>query len=213
MEKRRIFVVGSRYEVGIDEIGTGSDAMVVHIGDPPFTLRVAPPEDPGEKLMELSDGWFLTDMVWLGTKRAKGRLLDSLLSAAADAADLDAQSYEEEEEALAEALADERLVDTFLDAVNAGLTGPIGLLVYEDEKAYARVHEGEPDPLPYEAYLKALDIIEEEAGIRGVETRRLPCTADDYFAWLGAQGRANAPEARAEYARFLIEGQDGPGTG
>lgn len=207
MDKRRTFVIGGRYEVGIDEIRTATDAVVVHLGDPPFTLRIAPPEDPGEKLVELADGWFLTDLDWLGPKRAKGRLLDSLLNAAADAADLDAKAFEEEAEAAMEALASERLVDAFLDAVNDGHSGPMALLVFEDERDYARVHEGDPEPIiPYEDYLQAMEVIEEEAGIRGIETRRLRCTAEGYSAWLASQGRANGPEARSDYARFLLEG-------
>jgi hypothetical protein len=205
MDKRRTFVIGGRYEVGTDEIMTAPDAMVVHLGDPPFTLRIAPPEDPGEKLVELADGWFLTDLDWLGPKRAKGRLLDGLLNAAADAADLDAKTFEEEAEAAMEALAAERLVDTFLDAVNAGHSGPMGLLVYEGEPDYARVHEGDPEPLSYADYHRAIEVIEEEAGIRGIETRRMRCTAEDYSAWLAAQGRANGPEARSDYAQFLLE--------
>lgn len=210
MDKRRTFVIGSRYEVGIDEVRMSPDAVVVHVGDPPFTLRIAPPDDPGEKLVELAEGWFLTDMVWLGTKRAKGRLLDSLLSAAADAADLDAEASGERE-GEGEAGAAERLVDAFLDAVNSGLSGPVGLLVYDDAGEYARVHEGDPDPVSHEDYLKAIDWIGEEAGIRGIEVRRLRCAAGDYFAWLGAERRENGPEARADYARFLLEGQGGKG--
>jgi hypothetical protein len=212
MDKRRTFVIGGRYEVGTDEIRTAPDAMLVHLGDPPFTMRIAPPEDPGEKLVELADGWFLTDLDWLGPKRAKGRLLDGLLNAAADAADLDAKSYEEEGEAMAQALAAERLVDAFLDAINAGHSGPLGLLVYEDEQDYARVHEGDPEPIAYEDYHQAIEVIEEEAGIRGVETRRLRCTAEGYFAWLAAQGRTNGPEARSDYVQFLLEeGRDAAG--
>ncbi|HSK39105.1 MAG TPA: hypothetical protein VK943_04990, partial [Arenibaculum sp.] len=205
--KRRTFIVGARYEVGMEETVAAPDPAVVHVGDPPFLMRIAAPDDPGERMIGLSDGWFLTDLVWLGTRRANGRLLDGLLAAAADAAEMDLGDegdlededggedlpFGEYDEDLTPA---DILVEAFIEDVNDGLTGPVGLLDYADAAAYGRVEPEESRILPFDEYRRALGMIEEEAEMRGVEIRRQLCDPDAYFVWAEAAGLTNGPEAR-----------------
>lgn len=225
--KRRTFIVGARYDVGMEETATAPDPAVVHVGDPPFMVRIAFPDDPGERLVDLSDGWFLTDLVWLGTRRANGRLLDGLLSAAADAAEMDLGTEIGEDDGYGEYGADltpadiadftpaDILVEAFIEDVNDGLTGPVGLLDYPDAVAYARVEPDGPQIVPFDEYRRGLDLIEEEAEVRGVEIRRLLCDPEAYFAWVEATGRPVGPGARAEYIRHLLtdgNGRDDPAS-
>src|SRR5690242_5585540 len=83
--KRRTYVVGEGYNLTPEEIRSEEGMMVVHLGDPTFTLTLAPPGDPRESIIDLTDGSFLTNLQWLTPKRAKGRVLFSLVEGAAEA--------------------------------------------------------------------------------------------------------------------------------
>ena len=83
--KRRTYVVGIGIGLKPDEIKIEHDLAVVHLGDPPFFMTAAPPDDKREPVINLSDGSFLTDLVWLTPKRAQGRVLFSLIEGAAEA--------------------------------------------------------------------------------------------------------------------------------
>src|SRR3954470_16392618 len=146
--KRRTYVVGVGLGLTPDQIRIEHDLSVVHLGDPPFFMTVAPPGDGRERVIGLPDGSFLTDLVWLTPKRAQGRVLFSLIEGAAEAVEyhldmVDSMLEELEDEAvevgaiLAEGGmvetdgAEDDPVDDFIERVNNGEITELAILDFE----------------------------------------------------------------------------------
>jgi hypothetical protein len=202
--KRRSFVVGPSYGLTSEEIKLEEDLAVVHLGDPPFVATVAPPGDPRESLVKLIDGSFLTDLRWMGAKRAKGRLFDSLIEAAAEAVEMELEAYvdaaQEAADPSANPLATADMVDRFIDSVNQGELNRADLLCFATPEDLDRVLADEPQRPSFEDYHEMIDEIEEEARIRGMPVHRAICRADEFFSWLEVNGLTNTPEARSRFA-------------
>lgn len=212
---RRSFIVGPAFAVGEDVIDEGEHFYVAHVGDPPFVARVAEVEDEdgAERLIDCGDGQALVDLVWLTPKRANGRLLDSLLAAAADAvAAFNADDFDDVDEDGDDAVSPEDargLAEQVLKgAARAGLD-VVPILGFASEADYRRVMGDDVDAVMtwsfYLDYVAALDSLAPDAGI---EVLRLACDPDRYDAWLKEVERPNTPEARLDYLDELAAAAD-----
>ncbi len=210
---RRSFVVGPAFAVGDETIDEAPDIYVAHVGDPPFVARIADAEDVDEPLIECGDGMVLADLVWLTPKRANGRLLDSLLAAAADAvAAFDTPGEDDEDEAGELDPEDARglAAQVLKSAARAG-QDRIPVLGFASEADYRRVMgEGSDAIMPwsfYSAYVEALEALAPE---RSLSVLRVVCDPARYETWLREADRENTPEARLDYMDELVhaEGDD-----
>ena len=221
--KRRTYVVGIGLGLTPDEIRIEHDLAVVHLGDPPFFMTAAPPDDKREPVINLSDGSFLTDLVWLTPKRAQGRVLFSLIEGAAEAVEhhLDmAESMMDELEGVAAQL-DAKLdpgiesaqdedgasdpVEDFIERVNNGEITELSLLDFDKLEDFQGVLGDELDEDDFQHHRAVMDEIIEEARVRGIPVSRVTAHADEYREWLSTQpereGGVETIQAFAEHLR------------
>jgi hypothetical protein len=220
--KRRTFVVGIGLGLTPDEIKIEHELAVVHLGDPPFFMTLAPPGDQREPVINLSDGAFLTDMVWLTPKRAQGRVLFSLIEGAAEAVEyhldmVDSMMEELEEEVAAaeaelkeaegeEADAEENdPVDDFIERVNNGEITELAILDFETLEDFKAILGEALDEGDFQDHRAVMDDIVEEARVRGVPVIRVTGHADEFRDWLSLQDSLGSDlettKAFAEYLR------------
>ena len=224
--KRRTYVVGIGLGLTPDEIRIEHDLAVVHLGDPPFFMTAAPPDDKREPVITLSDGSFLTDLVWLTPKRAQGRVLFSLIEGAAEAVDyhLDmAESMMEQLEGVAAKLdaeldavtgdagSDDRdadgagdPVEDFIERVNNGEITELSLLDFEKLEDFQGILGEELDEDDFQHHRAVMDEIIEEARVRGIPVSRVTAYADEYRQWLAGQPeRESGVETIQAFAEYL----------
>jgi len=215
--KRRTYVVGIGLGLTPDEIRIEHDLAVVHLGDPPFFMTAAPPDDKREPVITLSDGSFLTDLVWLTPKRAQGRVLFSLIEGAAEAVEhhLDmAESMMDELDEVAAQLdagtggdRDEDdagdPVEDFIERVNNGEITELSLLDFDKLEDFQGVLGEELDEDDFQHHRAVMDEIIEEARVRGIPVSQVTASVDDYRQWLAGQperdGGAETIRAFAEH--------------
>jgi len=221
--KRRTYVVGTGYSLTPEEIRPDEEMMVVHLGDPPFTLTLAPAGDKREVVIGLSDGSFLTDLHWLTPKRAKGRLLFSLIEGAVEAIEYELDTVDQMADEMMETLKGEGTgegddfdpVEAFIEQVNQGLISQLFLLDFKSAEELGRALE---TPITEEVYRHHHGVVEEiaeEARIRGIPVHRVAGDPEEYLAWLARQeGMQNGPEAAQAYAKYKAtkEQEKEPGT-
>jgi hypothetical protein len=209
--KRRTYVVGVGIGLKPDEIKVEHDLAVVHLGDPPFFMAVAPPGDKREPVIELSVGGFLTDLVWLTPKRAQGRVLFSLIEGAAEAVEYEFEItdgiMDNPEEAVASPgvkpdagtggagngdVEDDGAIDPvedFIERVNNGEITQLSLLDFETLEDFRGVLGDEMDEDDFQHHRAVMDEIVEEARVRGIPVSKVTASADEYRQW-----RAGQPE-------------------
>ena len=220
--KRRTYVVGIGLGLTPDEIRIEHDLAVVHLGDPPFFMTAAPPDDKREPVINLSDGSFLTDLVWLTPKRAQGRVLFSLIEGAAEAVEhhLDmAESMMDELEGVAAqldakpdaAMASDRdedgasdPVEDFIERVNNGEITELSLLDFDSLEDFQGVLGEELDEDDFQHHRAVMDEIIEEARVRGIPVSRVTACADEFRDWLSNQPeRESGVETIQAFAEHL----------
>jgi hypothetical protein len=216
--KRRTYVVGIGLGLTPDEIRIEHDLAVVHLGDPPFFMTAAPPDDKREPVITLSDGSFLTDLVWLTPKRAQGRVLFSLIEGAAEAVEhhLDmAESMMDELDEVAAQLdagtggdRDEDgagdPVEDFIERVNNGEITELSLLDFDSLEDFQGVLGEELDEDDFQHHRAVMDEIIEEARVRGIPVSRVTARADEYREWVSSQPeRESGVETIQAFAEHL----------
>jgi hypothetical protein len=216
--KRRTYVVGIGLGLTPDEIRIEHDLAVVHLGDPPFFMTAAPPDDKREPVITLSDGSFLTDLVWLTPKRAQGRVLFSLIEGAAEAVEhhLDmAESMMDELEGVAAQLdavtgsaEDEDgagdPVEDFIERVNNGEITDLSLLDFDKLEDFQGVLGEELDEDDFQHHRAVMDEIIEEARVRGIPVSRVTAHAEEYREWVSSQPeRESGVETIQAFAEHL----------
>ena len=209
--KRRTYVVGVGIGLKPDEIKVEHELAVVHLGDPPFFMAVAPPGDKREPVIELSVGGFLTDLVWLTPKRAQGRVLFSLIEGAAEAVEYEFEITDDLTENPEEAVASPGVkpdagtggagngdveddgaidpVEDFIERVNNGEITQLSLLDFETLEDFRGVLGDEMDEDDFQHHRAVMDEIVEEARVRGIPVSKVTASADEYRQW-----RAGQPE-------------------
>ena len=154
-------------------------------------MTAAPPDDKREPVINLSDGSFLTDLVWLTSKRAQGRVLFSLIEGAAEAVEhhLDmAESMMDELDGVAAQL-DAELdaatggdrdedgasdpVEDFIERVNNGEITELSLLDFDKLEDFQGVLGEELDEDDFQHHRAVMDEIIEEARVRGIPVSRV----------------------------------------
>jgi hypothetical protein len=224
--KRRTYVVGVGIGLKPDEIKVEHDLAVVHLGDPPFFMAVAPPGDKREPVIELSVGGFLTDLVWLTPKRAQGRVLFSLIEGAAEAVEYEFEITDDLTENLEEALASPGVkpdagtggagngdveddgaidpVEDFIERVNNGEITQLSLLDFETLEDFRGVLGDEMDEDDFQHHRAVMDEIIEEARVRGIPVSRVTAHAEEYREWVSSQPeRESGVETIQAFAEHL----------
>lgn len=222
--KRRTYVVGVSLGLTSEEIRVEEEMSVVHLGDPPFTMAVAPPGDPRESMIALSDGSFLTDLVWLTPKRAKGRVLFSLIEAAAEAVEY---QLDMTDEMLGELAAEvERMegeldeddeadpVEAFIERVNNGEISELDVMDFANFEDFRRVLGDDMTEDDFQYHRATMDELVEEARIRGLPVIRTTADPQEFRDWMaGQEGMEPGPLAMLAFAEYLRARQKGDGDG
>jgi hypothetical protein len=224
--KRRTYVVGVSLSLSSEEIQVEEEMSVAHLGDPPFTLAVAAPGDPREPMLTLSDGSFLTDIAWLTPKRAKGRVLFSLLEGAAEAVEFQLDMTDEMLSELTTEVerAEKRLagktggaddaetedddevdpVEDFIERVNNGEISELDVLDFDTIEDFRRVLGDDMTEDDFQYHRATMDELVEEARVRGLPVIRTTADAHEFRDWLAQnEGVEPGPHAMIAFAEYL----------